>query len=187
VLSRLDKGDLVIPLGHNRQSGLLLIFNLKFDLVCVLESALIRISEMDGQVTREFTIARVMDLERCLVNGDVRVGEAVVDLELNLLNEEGKILLVNWVVRIAIFPQSAHIAAPFMRERKVLAGGCCIPHFLRHRANDDRNVDFRAFDTHYFGHLLKRLIVSHWLVKLVSRLLDFIRLVVRPIRVVLHY
>lgn len=152
----------------------------------VLESALIWISEMDGQVTREFTIACVMDLEWRLVNGDVRVGEAVMDLELDLLNEEGKILLVNRVVRVTIFPQSAHIAAPFMRERKVLASGCCIPHFLCHRANDDRNVDFRAFDAHYFGHLLKRLIVSHRLVKLVS-LLDFIRLVVRPIRVVLHY
>ena len=138
-------------------------------------------------MAREFAIACVMDLEWRLVDGNVGVREAVVDLELDLLNQEGKILLLDRVVRVTVFPQSAHIATPLMRERKVLPGRCCIPHFLRHRPNNYRHVHFRTLDAIDFGHLFKWLVVGHRLVNLVSRCLNSIRLVVRPIGVVLHY
>ena len=60
----------------------------EFDRMCVLKWAFVRILEMDCYMAREFAVAGVVDLKRCLRDGDERVWEAVVNLEFDFLDKE---------------------------------------------------------------------------------------------------
>ena len=65
-------------------------------------------------------------------------------------------MLIDWIGERGVFSEAAHIAAPFMRKRKIMAHHLdVLPHLLGHGPNDDRHADSSALYALYFAHLLK--------------------------------
>ena len=91
-------------------------------------------------------------------------------------------MLVDWIGDRGIFPEAAPIAAPFMRERKIVAHHLdVLSHLLGHGPNHDRHADSGALHTLYFAHLLKEWFIDHWLVYLVIGLFDFLWRLLSPV------
>lgn len=92
---------------------------LELELVSVFKRPLIRVLKVNRDVDWKLAISRIVDLERMLFNADQRLRKALMDLELNLLDQETEVLLFHRVSGRTSFSESSDIATPLVSENPI--------------------------------------------------------------------
>jgi len=167
------KSNLIILFKDNRGICLSLRFvvsrqllSKKLQLMNILKRSLMGIIEVNSNCNWEFTVARIMNFKRCLINSNNWLRKTLMDLKFYLFNQERKVLLLH-LIRVVFF-QSTHITPPFVLKWPIFSANADRPlQTLSNRAYNNWYGYFYSRDTLNYLWVLD-LIICH---DLISRLI----------------